>query len=688
MVRSSIILLLLSWLSYGDIYSQHNLNVKRTFFETNHQVYFANFSDSGNYIISTGSDNNIILWNSQTGIIYRTLVGLKKRPNAAVFSEKHNLVVSGGEDMVATVWDPTSLVIVSTFKGHTGKIKTLDISPDGKMLATGSSDKSIRIWDIEQNRLIYELKEHKKDVNALQFSPDGSKLISGGADKRLILWNVLNGGILAISDEPRGWIRDVEYCADGQKIASCGDDNMIYIWDATNLGKINMLSGHEDWVQCIDFSPNGQYLASGGHDQRIILWDLNTGKELNQSNRQDQIVLAVAINQKRPDLLSATLLSQNIKVWALSGFDNSRWEQGSTVNQNYNLASGQASNESQSESMGSSTIEIFSPAFVQGRTLVQEPEVLIIGRVSDQAGIKYFLINKNVVQPSGAGIFEFRMNLAEKENQVEFTAINSQGIETKKRLVIDYSSDEWITGSPVLPEIERGRYYALIIGINLYDDLNINDLDKPIDDATALYNVLLEKYTFDSNRITFLKDPSRSELIVALDKLGKILSSDDNLLIFYAGHGHWDEKGNIGYWLPSDATIDNTANWFRNSTLRDFVGSIQTRHTLLIADACFSGAIFKTRAAITEASSGIQKLYELPSRSAMTSGILQEVPDESIFVQYLIKRLRENNEKFLPSESLFSSFKTAVMNNSPNVPQFGVIQNVGDEGGDFIFISR
>jgi hypothetical protein len=36
-----------------------------------------------------------------------------------------------------------------------------------------------------------------------------------------------------------------------------------------------------------------------------------------------------------------------------------------------------------------------------------------------------------------------------------------------------------------------------------------------------------------------------------------------------------------------------------------------------------------------------------------------------------------------------SNFKTkAVINNSENIPQFGTIQNVGDEGGDFIFIKR
>ena len=70
----------------------------------------------------------------------------------------------------------------------------------------------------------------------------------------------------------------------------------------------------------------------------------------------------------------------------------------------------------------------------------------------------------------------------------------------------------------------------------------------------------------------------------------------------------------------------------------------------------------------------------------MTNGILEQVPDKSVFLEYLIKRLEENKEKYLSSEVLFSSFKTAVMNNSATIPQFGTIQNVGDEGGDFIFI--
>ena len=170
--------------------------------------------------------------------------------------------------------------------------------------------------------------------------------------------------------------------------------------------------------------------------------------------------------------------------------------------------------------------------------------------------------------------------------------------------------------------------------------------------------------------------------------MSKTVTENDNLLIFFAGHGYWDEKMKQGYWLPADASYDNSVDWIRNSTIQGYIGSINSKHTLLIADACFSGGIFKTRKAFNDASEGINKLYELSSRKAMTSGTLKEVPDESVFLKYLVKRLNENPEKYISAQDLFTSFRTAVLNNSPNVPQYGTIKDTGDEGGDFIFIKQ
>jgi hypothetical protein len=72
----------------------------------------------------------------------------------------------------------------------------------------------------------------------------------------------------------------------------------------------------------------------------------------------------------------------------------------------------------------------------------------------------------------------------------------------------------------------------------------------------------------------------------------------------------------------------------------------------------------------------------------MTSVTLSEVTDESVFMKYLLKQLQENEDLYLSSEQLFSKIKMAVMNNSKTIPQFGTIQDTGDEGGDFIFIRK
>ena len=226
----------------------------------------------------------------------------------------------------------------------------------------------------------------------------------------------------------------------------------------------------------------------------------------------------------------------------------------------------------------------------------------------------------------------------------------------------------------------------MIIGIESYRDKEISDLDNPINDARKLFNTLTTDYNFKKKNIRFIENATRADIIRSLDDLGEMITPDDNLLIFYAGHGWWDEEANNGYWLPADAHRNEKTNWFRNSTLVDYLKEIHSKHTLLIADACFGGSIFKTRSAFGSREKAYERLYELPSRKAMTSGTLTEVPDRSSFSKFLIDRLDANEELYLSSEQLFSSFRIAVINNSDVIPQFGEIGNVGDQGGDFIFL--
>ena len=329
-------------------------------------------------------------------------------------------------------------------------------------------------------------------------------------------------------------------------------------------------------------------------------------------------------------------------------------------------------------------ITIMSPNLSEEEIITsQDNNINIIGEVTDESEIKTLFINGKSTELADDNLFVSEISLDEGDNEISIVAIDQYGNFQESKLNIKYS-----------PEIlfrtlnGKGNYYALIIGIDEYQDPSISKLENPIKDASTLQDVLISNYTFQEEHVTLLKNPNREDIIQSLDQLSKTITPDDNLLIFYAGHGWWDEKANIGYWLPADAKQINKAAWFRNSTLSDYLKAIESKHTLLITDACFGGSIFKTRTAFMDADKAINMLYELPSRKAMTSGTLTEVPDRSAFVRYLIDRLTENQEKYLTSEQLFSSFRMAVINNSDVVPQYGEIRNVGYEGGDFIFIKK
>lgn len=312
-------------------------------------------------------------------------------------------------------------------------------------------------------------------------------------------------------------------------------------------------------------------------------------------------------------------------------------------------------------------------------------EIEILGEVKDDSKIRFVSVNTDIRMVNETGIFASLFSLDPGENLVHLKAMDEHSNMQDQYITIVYNP-------PVVTLADRikteSKYYGLLIGIDKYQEAAFADLANPIKDAEKLYKVLLEKYTFEPDNLHMLKNPTRREIIRGLDMVRKEVTPADNLLIFYAGHGYWDEEANIGYWLPSDATQESTADWFRNSTLVDYLQAIHTRHTLLITDACFAGSIFKARSVNMNKEMAYERIYEMPSRKAMTSGTLDEVPDQSAFIKYLIQRLYENNETYLSSEELFSSFWMAVVSNSSVVPQYGEIQNVGNEGGDFIFLKK
>ncbi len=237
---------------------------------------------------------------------------------------------------------------------------------------------------------------------------------------------------------------------------------------------------------------------------------------------------------------------------------------------------------------------------------------------------------------------------------------------------------------------DSSEYHLLIICNQNYTDKDWTSLKWPIHDGSRLKDVLTKRYNFKESNITVLTDPTRTQMFAVLQSFIKKLNRKDNLLIFYAGHGYYDQDMNMGYWIPSDGDHANPANWFANDELKRSIKAINTQHTLVIADACFAGTLTrgKTTSSIIDWDSVLpdnmlRTRYGLRSRKVMTSGSLEQVPDKSEFIEALVSTLQNSTLKYLTSEQLFDRIKKSISN---QIPLFSVIPDCGNEtGGDFIF---
>ncbi len=244
-------------------------------------------------------------------------------------------------------------------------------------------------------------------------------------------------------------------------------------------------------------------------------------------------------------------------------------------------------------------------------------------------------------------------------------------------------------------EMVIGDYYALIIGINSYSGA-WEPLNNAVGDAQTIKGVLEDQYKIDHFRTLFDEEASRENIIKAFEWLMKSVKKDDNVLIYYSGHGEYNKNLDKGFWVPVDATTSSVSNYISNTDIQTYLGGINSKHTLLISDACFSGDIFRGKTIsipYEDSDRYYATVHNLLSRSAITSGGIEPVMDggregHSVFAYYLLKALRNNENKFYDASQLYGQIKIPVINNSVQSPKFQPIQNTGDEGGQFIFLKK
>jgi len=238
---------------------------------------------------------------------------------------------------------------------------------------------------------------------------------------------------------------------------------------------------------------------------------------------------------------------------------------------------------------------------------------------------------------------------------------------------------------------EPGNNHLLVIAIDAYE--HCTTLHNCVKDAKDLIQVLTERYAFEAENVTtlFNEQVTKPNLYTTFRQLGTKVEEDDNLIIYFSGHGYYSKLEKAGYFIPYDARIDEDWNYFRNDALMSFVRAINAFHTFLMVDSCFSGALFSQKNVSSTAYA--EKAERKKSRWALAAGAIEEVEDgfhgdNSPFAKAVLSFLKANDEPKIPVSKLVQDVKITVAHNSRQRPIGGHLYKVGDEDGEFVFRLR
>jgi len=253
----------------------------------------------------------------------------------------------------------------------------------------------------------------------------------------------------------------------------------------------------------------------------------------------------------------------------------------------------------------------------------------------------------------------------------------------------------------VFKDMKLGHYYALLIGNDEYQKLD--NLDSPLNDIARAKQILEQKYGFT---VFVVPNGDNVEVMRAINDINEVVGENDNLLLFYAGHGSRLKAGDteIGYWLPSNAEAPpRNTYWVPNEFVTGHLSRIKAKRILVVADSCYAGLLSSEPSFLLlgdnlpEYTDPEFMKFKLGKRSRLllSSGGDQPVLDggsgnHSIFASAFLDEL-EQNQGVLAGPQLFLEIRDKVKlaaekNNFDQAPEFKAIKSAGHEVGDFFFV--
>lgn len=670
------------------VYNIAENRVVQTLQDHEDMIYTLSLSPNGKFLATGGGDDFFLLYEWQEGVfkLIKKIPTTDTKAYSIAFSPDSRDMVVGMYNGKAWVFEYKNADwgLTQTIESTKWSIDEVLFSPDGKKMAISNTDYAIELFHKSKGEYQRYQKIEKlgRTAESMCFSPDSKYLVAG----------LSNGCIMAWQDSK-----------------------------ADTLVEIRKMYRHNDRVLDISFSSDGKTMSTSGYDKVGIIWSIEGVEASSKSIVGSILGSDITLAQRK-------VLTGEIPNQIIHQIDKSLLHSKDEFETNMDFLKRREKLKTQLTALLQDKMEEFYQVEKKGALIETKLDKVVSYDADRQL---YFLLfmetagrvqmpvneaktlkenwrkakvtilkskDKNgenvykkftLVHPSSGKSYEIETNenpFVPGTNSVEKARSSNSDTEIKTLALTDTSAKGKNYG---------GTNYALLFATNDYD--NYSDLTNPLFDAKAVGDELQRNYGFQTE---IVENPTLDVILKKLKRYAQLsFDKEDQLFIFFAGHGKYDDIFREGYLVAKESKLQDDARttFLSHSNLRTITNNIDCQHIFLVMDVCFGGTFdpyisahrgdeVYEEVAKTEF---IERKMKHKTRLYLTSGGKEYVPDgrpgeHSPFARKLLEALRSYGGKdgILTVSEIITYVEKVVP--QPRTGEFGN----NEPGSDFVFLAK